>query len=73
MDATGGQRDAPAASPGERDQVPIAQEAGYALRPFWTGAENLATMGFDTRTVQPVASCYNDYANPAHHPDIYKR
>jgi len=25
------------------------------------GAENVASLGFDPRTVQPVASCYTDY------------
>jgi hypothetical protein len=28
--------------------------------PFWTGAENLAPVGFDLLTVQPVASRYTD-------------
>jgi hypothetical protein len=33
------------------------------LRPVWTGAENLAPPPeFDSRTVQPVASRYADYA-----------
>jgi hypothetical protein len=34
--------------------------------PFWTGAENLATVGFDPLTVQPLASHYTDWAIPAH-------
>ena len=42
--------------------VPIVQEAGWAPRPVRTGAENLAP---DPRTVQPIASCYTDWAIPA--------
>ena len=45
-----------------KDPVPIVQEAGRASGPVWTGAENLAPPGFDPWTVQPVASCYTDYA-----------
>ena len=48
-------------TPGE-DPVPIAQEAGWASGPVWTGAENLGPPGFDPRTVQPVGSRYTDYA-----------
>jgi hypothetical protein len=40
------QRYAPAAiSPQQRDPVPIAQEAGWAPVPVWTGAENLSPTG----------------------------
>jgi len=28
-----------------KEPVPIVQEAGWAPRPFWTGAENLASTG----------------------------
>jgi len=42
--------------------MPIVQEAGWASRPVWTGAENLAPPGFDPHTVQPVGSRYTDYA-----------
>jgi len=45
-----------------KEPVPIVQEAGWASGPVWTGAENLAPPGFDPRTVQPVGSCYTDYA-----------
>ena len=44
-----------------RDPVPIVQEAAWASGPVWTGAENLASPGFDSRTVQPVGSQYTDY------------
>jgi len=45
----------------ENDPVPVVQEAGWAPGPVWIGAENLAPPpGFDPRTVQPVASHYNE-------------
>ena len=50
----------------ERETVSIAQESGWAPGSAWTGAENLAPLGFDPRTVQPIASRYCDYASPAH-------
>jgi hypothetical protein len=31
--------------PRERDPAPVVQEAGWTLRPVWTGAENLAPIG----------------------------
>jgi hypothetical protein len=47
----------------EKDLVPIVQEAGWAPGPVWTDVENLTPpLGFDPRTVQPVASRYTDYA-----------
>jgi hypothetical protein len=42
----GGQRNATAALPPEKDPVPIVQEDGWAPGPVWTGAENLAPTGF---------------------------
>ena len=46
-----------------KDPVPIVPEAGWAPRPVWTGAENLAPPpGIDPRTAQSVASRYTDYA-----------
>ena len=41
----GGQRHAPAAFAPGKDPVPIVQEAGWALGPVWTGAENLVPTG----------------------------
>ena len=32
------------------------------LQVVWTGAENLAVTGIQSRTVQPLASRYTDYA-----------
>jgi hypothetical protein len=43
-----------------KDLLPIVQEAGWAPGPVWTGAENLASLGFDPRTFQPVVSRYTD-------------
>jgi len=37
----GGQRHAPAKFTRGKDPVPIAQEAGWAPGPVWTGAKNL--------------------------------
>jgi hypothetical protein len=46
-----------------KDPVTIVQETGWAPGPVWTGAENLAPPpGFDSRTVQPAAIRYTDYA-----------
>jgi len=51
----------PLFTPG-KDLVPTAQEAGWAPGLVWAGAENLAPIGIDPRTVQPVASRYTNYA-----------
>ena len=40
----------------EKDPVPTVEEAGWAPGSVWTGAENLAPLEFDFRTVQLVAS-----------------
>jgi len=47
----------------------IVQEAGWPPGLVWTGVENPAPPGFDTRTFRPVASRYNDYAVVAHIPN----
>ena len=54
-----------------KDPLPIVQEAGLAPGPVWTGAENLATTGIRSRTVQPVASRYTDWAIAA--PFLWKK
>ena len=56
----GNQRHAPAAIAPERLSVSIVQEAGWSPGPLGTSAENLASTGFDFRTIQPVASRYID-------------
>ena len=48
--------------PPGKDPVPIVQEAGCAPTPVWTCADNLAPTGIRSRTVQPVASRYTDWA-----------
>jgi len=42
LDGVGDQHHAPAALPPGKDRVPIVQEAGWASRLVWRGAENLA-------------------------------
>jgi len=50
----GGQRQAPAALPPEKDPVPIVQEARWAPGPVWTGAENLTPPpGLDSGLSRP--------------------
>jgi len=51
-----GQRHAQAASALGNKPVPILQEDGWAQGLVWTGADNFATTGFDSRNVQPEAS-----------------
>ena len=62
----GGQRHAPAALPPGKNPVRIVQEAGMVPGPLRMDAENLPITEFDPRVVQLVASCYTDYAIPAH-------
>jgi len=47
-------------TPGE-DPVTIVQEAGLAPWPVWTARKFSPLPGFDTRTIQLVASRYIDY------------
>jgi hypothetical protein len=67
-----GQRHAPATLPPGRDLVPIVQEAGWA--PWLVGqARKISlSLGFDSWTVQPVASRYTDCAIPAHQGGSWK-
>jgi len=53
----------PLFTPG-KDPVPIVQEAGGGGIPgsVWTGAEYLAPTGIRSRTIEPVASGYTDWA-----------
>ena len=50
--------------PRERDSLPIVQEAKWALGSGWKGPENIATTGFESRAVQPVARRYTNWAIP---------
>jgi len=47
---------------------PIKYGVGLTPGPVWTGTENTPNPPpeFDPRTVQPVASCYTDWAVPTH-------
>jgi hypothetical protein len=60
-----GQRHAPAAFPKERTGILYGMLGGLRGR---SGRVRIISslLGFDPRTVQPVASRYTDYANPAH-------
>jgi hypothetical protein len=49
-----------------KDPVSIVQEAGWAPGPVWTGAENLASTGIRSRTVQPVAQSLYRLSYRAH-------
>jgi hypothetical protein len=57
-----GQRHSPAAlAPGNKPN-----EAKWTPGPIWTGAKNrVLLLGFDPRTVQPVASRRTDFTIPA--------
>ena len=52
--------------PWEQEPIPVAKEADSAPGPVWTSVENLASLGFDPRSVQSVVSSYADYAIPFH-------
>jgi hypothetical protein len=39
----------------EKDPLTMVQEAVWVPGPIWTGEEDLAALGFNPRTVQPVA------------------
>jgi len=52
--------------PREEEPLPLLQEMGWAPGPVWKDEKISFLTGFDTRTVQPVASGYTGYANAAH-------
>jgi hypothetical protein len=47
----------------KRTLLPIVQEAVWDTGQVWTGAENLASPGFEPRAIQPVVSRYIVFAN----------
>ena len=61
------QRHAPAALPPGKDPVPIVQEAGWALGPVLTGAENLAPTGIRSPDRPARSERYTDWAIAAPH------
>ena len=60
----GGHRKPRPLYPRERDPLPIVQEAGPRGRSGWV-RKILPAPEIEPRTIQPVASCYSDYAIPA--------
>ena len=52
----GGQCHAPPALPPGKRHSTHLHESRWAPGPVWTGADNLAPLGFDHRTFKPVAS-----------------
>ena len=44
----------------DRDTVSIVEEAVWASKSGWMGAEYLALTGFDPRNILPVAGRYTD-------------
>jgi len=54
---------APAALPPVKTWCPFLWEAGWAPGPVWTGVENIASTGFDHRTVPLLASQINNNNN----------
>jgi hypothetical protein len=54
-----------ALAPGNGAQVPMVQEAGWALESVWTlqkREKSLATVGQRTPTIQTVSRRYSDWA-----------
>jgi len=59
-------------TPGE-DPLPLVKKAGWAPGPVWTGAENLASTGIRSRTVQSVAQSLYRLSYQAHVSFMYFR
>jgi hypothetical protein len=53
-------------TPREETGYLLYRRQGGAPAQVWMVAEILSPLRFDPRTVQIVASCYSDYAVPAH-------
>ena len=66
IDGVGGQRHAPAALPPGTTQYPLYRRLCGPQVLSGRVRQISPPPGFDTRTVQPVASRYTDYAIPAH-------
>ena len=60
----GGQHHSPAAFTPGKDPVPIVQEAGWASKPVWIGAENLAP----TRIRSPDLPAHSESLYRLRHP-----
>ena len=70
----GGQRHDPAAFTPGKDPVPIVQEAGWAPRPVWTGAENLPPTGIRSqdRPARSESLYRLSYAAPLYNSDNFE-
>jgi hypothetical protein len=62
----GGQCHTPAALPLGRDQYPLYRRLGGLQGQFGWVQKISSPLGFDPRTVQPIASHYTDYAIPVY-------
>jgi len=49
----------------ERDPVPVVKDGGGGIRSRWEWKIS-PPPGFDPRPIQPIASCYTNYAIPVH-------
>ena len=65
----GGHRHTPAALPPGKSQYPLYRRLGGPQRRSRQVSKISPPPGFDPRTVQPVASCFTDWAIPV--PDFY--
>jgi hypothetical protein len=52
--------------PWDRQSVSTVQEAGWAPRTVWMVRKTSPQLGFDPRTVQPLASHYTNYVMSVH-------
>ena len=62
----GGQRHAPAALPPGKTRYPLYRRLGGPLGRYGRVWKISTSLGFDPRTVEPVASRYTDWAIPTH-------
>jgi len=62
----GGQRHSPAALPLGKTRYPLYGKLGGPQGRSGRVRKSRPPLGFDPRTVQPVASRYTDYVIPAH-------
>ena len=65
LDGVGEQRHAPAALPPRKNRYPLYRRLGRPQGKSGRVRKISPPLGFDPRNVQPVASRYTDWANPA--------
>jgi hypothetical protein len=66
LEGVGGQRNAPAVLTPGKTRYPLYRRLGGPKGRSRRLRKISPPPGFDPRTVQPVASCYTDWATPAH-------